>query len=160
MTERPSRLSVGLAALAGTVAVVALASVPVAAGVAGIGLLVLLVGLDRAVGRAVGAGTVLLLGGVLLGGVFGVAPEALLLATATAVLAWDVGDNGLGMAAQLGREAATARAELVHAAATTSVLAVGTGLCYTVFRLVTGTRPVAALVLLLFGALALAAALR
>lgn len=123
------------------------------------GLVVLGVGLLRASRSALTAGAGLLFAGVLLAGASGAAPEPLLVGTIGAVLAWDVGENGIGIGAQLGRAADTRRAELVHAASSLVVGAVTAGLGYGVYLGAASGQPLTALVFLLLGAVVLVSAL-
>lgn len=144
--------TVALAVLAGTDAVGALVAVP---GVA-------LVGAGAVRGnRGVltgGAGLVVL--GVLYAGAAGGGALPSLVAAAAAVVAWDVGEHGVGLGEQVGAAAHTDHAVDAHAVASVAVggLAAGTG--YLVFRVAAGGRPLAALVLLLVAALVLTVALR
>lgn len=110
--------------------------------------------------RVVGYGTVLLLGGVLVAGTQGAPPEPLLFRTLLALLAWDAGRYGIVIGEQLGRDADTRRIELAHSAFAAAVGAAGTGLGYATYRVMVGGRPVAAVLLMLFGAVVLVFALR
>jgi hypothetical protein len=105
-------------------------------------------------------GAVGLFGGVLLAGAQGGGPEALVLGLLGTVVAWDVGEHAVGLGEQLGREATTTRSELVHAAASLAVGAAGATLGYGVFLVAAGGQPTTALVFLLIGVVALAAAVR
>lgn len=110
--------------------------------------------------RAVTVGIAVALAGLLAGGVQGV-PAVPMLASVTAiVLAWDAGHHAIGIGDQLGREAETVRAELPHVGGTVLVGLVTAVGSYVVF--VTGPtgRPVASVIVLLFGAILLLAALR
>lgn len=77
-----------------------------------------------------------------------------------AIVAWDVAGNGIDLAAQLGEDADVGRAELAHAGGVTAVGATAGGVAYLVYLTTAGSRPLPALVLLLFAALALVASLR
>lgn len=161
ITRSPPALGSSLALASATVALVAAtltarsAAVPAAAGV-----LLLGIGLFRASRRFVTAGSAALFSSVLLAGVRGGVPEAVLLAALATVLAWDTADHALGIGAQLGREADSARLVVVHAAATLLVGAFGSAVCYAAYLAVGGGQPVSAVVLLLLGAVALVSALR
>lgn len=75
-----------------------------------------------------------------------------LVGVTAAVLAWDVGQNGLSIGRQLGREAATARAELAHVLAS---LAAGSCIVtagYVASSVAIGTQPIIAVVFLLLAA--------
>lgn len=160
LDRRPSGTGTALALLAAVVVVAALtpagAGLPIAAG----GLVVLAVALYRASPALLGGGATLQFVGVLVGGLAGAPPEPVLVAAAGTVVAWDVGEHALVLGDQLGRTARTDRAELVHAAASASVAAVGAGLAYLAFVGVDRGQPTLALVLLLLGGVILAAALR
>jgi hypothetical protein len=161
VTRKPPRLSVGLSAVAALVGLsgVALASVA-GAGVAAVGFLGVVVGLALARRRWLTGGAVGLFAGVVVAGARGSPPEPLLVGLLGAALAWDVGEHGIGVGEQLGREADTTRVELVHAAASTAVGTGGVVLGYGVYLVATGGQPVTALVFLVVGVVALAAALR
>lgn len=135
-----------------------LAGPAVLVGVAG--LLGVLAGLARESDRLVGLGSGLLVAGALVAGVYGLTVEPLLVATVGALLTYDVAENARSVGDHLGRAAPTASLELVHAAASTCVLALGGALAYGVFSLVGGGQPVLALVLLVVGAVTLSAALK
>ncbi|SEO44934.1 hypothetical protein SAMN04487948_102470 [Halogranum amylolyticum] len=144
----------GVASLLGSAVGSIGGAIPAAAGLAVLGL-----GVVRASRAAVTAGAGLLFAGVLFAGASGAGPEPLLVGTISAVVAWDVGENGIGIGAQLGRAADTRRAELVHAASSLVVGAITAGLGYGVYRGATGGQPLTALVFLLVGAVVLVSAL-
>jgi hypothetical protein len=77
-----------------------------------------------------------------------------------AVAAWDVADHGIGLAEQVGREARTARNELVHAAASLGLTSAAGAVAFGVYLGAAGGQPAAALVFLLVGGVTLLAALR
>ncbi len=145
---------------AGVCLLAAALSSPTALSAAGVGVVVLGVGLLVGGRRAVTAGGVALFAAVVFGGVAGSGPELLLVGLLAAVFAWDVGENAIGLGEQLGRETDTTRVELVHAASTLSVGAVATAVGYGAYRAAGGGQPVTALVFLLLGVVALVAALR
>jgi hypothetical protein len=156
----PTRLGASLALLAGLFGVLGTGLGVLAAAAPGLaGLLVLGAGLYRGSRRLVSAGAVVLLLGVLLAGIGGGPPAGLVVGTLGALLAWDYGENAITLGEQLGREADTRRAELVHAAAALGVGAVGSGVVYGVYLAASGGRPVTALVFLLIGVVLLAGAL-
>ena len=74
--------------------------------------------------------------------------------------AWDVADHGLGLAVHVGRETATRRNELVHAAVSLAVGGAAGAVAFGGFPAGGGGQPATALVLLLFGGVVLLAALR
>lgn len=161
ITRAPSLLSLSVSLLAATAslaagATTASAGLPVAA----LGVVVLAVGLFRGSRRLVTAGGVFLFAALLLAGAAGASPAALVLGVLFAVLAWDVGEHGIVVGEQLGREADTTRVELAHAAVTLAVGATATAVGYGLYRAAAGGQPVTALVFLLLGLVALVAALR
>jgi len=159
----PARLSSSLATVAAGVAVTT--SAPLSAfglplGVGGFAVFVvaLFVNGSRAL---LWLGTVGIFAGALVTGATAAAPSGLLLTSVAAmVVAWDVGQNAIGVGEQLGRNAPTWRVELVHAAASTAVAALVAGVAYAVFLAGTGGQPVLALLLLLGAGLLLTWALR
>lgn len=146
---RPSRLGTGIAAAAGLFAVAALSVVPVAAAVAGSGLLALLAGGRRGSGRLVAAGLVGVAAGLLVAGALGAPAELLVVATVAGFLAWDATENAVSVGRQLGAAAATSRAELAHVGATLLVATAGGGVAYAASRLTDAPRPITAAILLL-----------
>lgn len=160
LDRRPSRTGTALALLAGVVAAGALTPAGAGFPIAAAGLAVLGVALTRGSPALLGVGATVQFVGVLVGGLAGAPPEPVLVAAAGTVVAWDVGENALTLGDQLGRAARTDRAEVVHAAASAAVAAVGSGLAYLAFVGVDRGQPTLALVLLLLGAVLLAAALR
>lgn len=161
VTHRPPWLSVAVSLFAAVVACASVAlSRPVGLAPAALGVLALAAGLSLGARRGVTLGAVGLFGGVLLAGAQGGGPEALVLGLLGTVVAWDVGEHAVGLGEQLGREATTTRSELVHAAASLAVGAAGATLGYGVFLVAAGGQPTTALVFLLIGVVALAAAVR
>ena len=161
ITRSPPVLGSSLALVAATIALVAATLTSQSAvAPAAVGVLLLGVGLYRASRRFVTTGSAALFLAVLLAGVRGGVPEAVLLAALATVLAWDTADHALGVGEQLGREADSSRLVLVHAATTLLVGVFGSAVCYAAYLAVGGGQPVSAVVLLLLGAVALVAALR
>ena len=156
----PSNVGQGLTLAAALVAAIALTPVPVAVGVGVLATAVFAVGLRRESRRLLDTAAGTLVAALLVGGVYGVPAELLVLSTATAVLAWDVADNALTVGEQLGRAARAERLELVHAAATLTVAVVGSAFAYGVYQLAGGGRPLLAVVLLLLGSTLIVAVLR
>ena len=110
--------------------------------------------------RAVTIGTAVALAGLLAGGIQGVPAVPMLASVTATVLAWDAGHHAIGIGDQLGREAATARAELPHVGGTVLVGLVAATGGYAVFLAGPGGQPVAAVIAMLLGALLLLAVLR
>lgn len=129
-------------------------------GIVAVGGLVLVVwGLLAGTRRIVTVGAVALLGGVLYAGLAG-APAVLLLGgVGASVFAWDSSGFSIDLGAQLGREAATTRLEVVHAVASAAVALATAGVGYAVYLTATGGQPMAALLLLLLAGMVLVAAL-
>jgi len=125
-----------------------------------LGTLLVGIGAGRGSRTAVGYGAVALLSGVLIGGFQGAPPEPLILSTLFAVLAWDAGRYGITIGEQLGREAETVRVEVAHVGLNTLVGTAEAGLGYAAYRVTAGGQPVAALFLLLVGAVVLVVTLR
>ncbi|MEF8843022.1 MAG: hypothetical protein V5A62_15590 [Haloarculaceae archaeon] len=155
---RPSRTGTAVAGLVGAVAVAAQAAGGPAVAVGGVGLAALVAGLRRGIRRLVSLGVLGLILGVLVAGAVGVPAELLLVSAAASAVAWDVATQAVSLGEQVGRDADTARAELVHAAGSALVATVAVAAAYLVFATVTGG-PVLALVLLLLGAILLASVL-
>ncbi|MFB6219830.1 MAG: hypothetical protein ABEH90_00190 [Halolamina sp.] len=161
ITRRPSRFGIGLALSFAMVSVVATAVASVAGAAAAlVGTLLLGIGLTAASQRAVTTAGALLIVGVLYAGYAGGSPEPLLVGALAGVLAWDAGSNAVAIGAQLGRETPTMRAETVHSAASLAVGALSVVVGYAVFAAAAGSQPLAALLLLAGGAVALVSALR
>jgi hypothetical protein len=156
---RPARVGSALSLLVGTVAVAATLAGGTAAlvGLAGLGGLA--VGLRRGETRLVTLGASALFAGVVLAGVFGAPPEPVLLAAAATVVAWDVGEHAVGLGAQVGRDAGTGRAELVHASGSALVASAAAAAAYLAFQTL-ASQSLVALILLALGGLLIAALLR
>ncbi|MFC4407466.1 DUF7519 family protein [Haloarchaeobius iranensis] len=167
MTEidrRPVRLSaivsLGAAAVA---ALAAILTASVGGVVAGLGIVALAPGLVVGSRRLVHAGGVVLAAGMVVAGATGAGAAAelfLLVGTAATVVAWDVGQNAVGLGQQLGQEAETTRAELAHIGATLVVGGVTVGVAYGLYQVAGTGQPLPALVMLLVAALVLTTALR
>jgi hypothetical protein len=162
VTRAPSLLSLSLSLFAAALSLVAavLGGGSVGLPASSLGVLLVGVGVFRGSRRVLTYGTAALLLGLVLAGWSGAVPEALVAGALFALVGWDVGEHGIGVGEQLGRESDTTRVELVHAAATTFVGAFTAVVGYGTYRAATGGEPVTALVFLLVGAVALVAALR
>lgn len=160
MTGATPRGCQGVALAAGAFALLAAAvgPLPAVAGVASLGTLAhgVLAG-NRSTTRIGGAG---LLAAAVLAGVTDGRVAVVLLAAPPAVVAWDAGVLGVRLGETTGREAVSLRPQVLHLAATAVVVA---GTAYGAHALYgsarTGRASPLALVLLLAGGFALAAAL-
>ncbi|KAB1197143.1 MULTISPECIES: hypothetical protein [Haloferax] len=161
ITRRPTRSGAAIALSAAGLATLALAFTTATAAVGGlVGTLVIAAGLTRGSRRTLDAAGGVFFLALLFAGLGGVGTEALLLAAVASILAWDVAENALSVGEHLGRETDTTRLEIVHAATTLVVLTVGAGVVYAIWAVASGGQPIAAVVLLLVGAIALVAAVR
>lgn len=162
VARKPPRLGVALAGTAAAVGAAALALVSLPAG--GIGVLgVVSVAVGTLVGsrRILGVGAVALGAAVLLaGGLSGAGPGPLLVGGLAAALSWDLGEHALGLGEQLGRGTDVTRNLATHAAASVAVGVVAAAVTFGVYVSAAGGQPVAALVFLLVGAVALVSAVR
>lgn len=156
----PPRLSSAAAVAAGLITTVLLAtSVLLAAVPAGFGAASLAIGLLRGYEEPIGVGVALLFGGLLVGGAYGARPTPLLLGAVGTAVAYDAGYYANRLGSQLGGDARTDRAELVHVGATTTVASATGGLGALFFRIGTGGQPSTALVALLLATVLLVWAL-
>lgn len=161
ITREPSRFGIAVAAGFGLLAVAATGVVvPVSAAVAGIGLVVLLVGLLLPSRRLITNGAGIVLIGVLYAGYTGAPAPPLLVAALAGVLAWDAASNAVSVGEQLGKESSTFRGEVVHVASSFLAGSVAVAIGYAVYLAAAGGQPVAAVFLLVVGAVALVNALR
>lgn len=120
-----------------------------------IGLLVLVLGGRAARIRRVTAGGVLMIAGVILAGLLGLADVLVLVATIATVIAWDATENAVTLQHQLGRAAATRRAELAHAGATAAAGGAIGALALVTAILARGRLPALAGIVLVVGAILL-----
>lgn len=127
-------------------------------GVAGVALLAVGLGIGRQ--ALVTLGGACLFAGVLVAGIDGAPPAALLLGAVATVLAWDSASTALGLGAQLGRETATRRIELAHATATALVGGAGAVVAFGIYSLVTGEASPTAIFLFVLAVVLIASALR
>jgi hypothetical protein len=122
-----TRLGDGVTAaggLAATIVVLSAGTTPALTVLVGTALL--LAGSRRTWRTGTNVGGLTVLGGVVYAGTLGLPPQALVVATIGALLAWDGGVTTVGLAEQLDEDAASGRAELVHTGATL-VAAAGVG---------------------------------
>jgi hypothetical protein len=156
---RPTTIASALALIIGTIAVGASLAGGSAALVALAGLGTAMFGLRRGESRLITLGAAVLFGGVLLAGVFGAPPEPTLLAAAATVVSWDAAQHAVDLGQQIGRQASTERAELVHIAGSALVAITAASVAFLVFQTL-ASQSTLALVLLALGGLLLAALLR
>lgn len=161
ITRRPTRAGTVMALSTAGIATLALVFTTATAAVGGlVATVVLVAGLRRGSRRLLDAAGGVFFLALLVAGVGGAGAEALLLAAVASMLTWDVAENALSVGEHLGRETAATRLEVVHAATTLLVLVVGVGVVYALWSVASGGQPIAAVVLLLVGAVALVAAVR
>ena len=161
ITREPSRFGTAVAAGFALLSIAATAvSVPNAAAVSGAGLLVLAAGLATASRRLVTNGSAVLLIGVLYAGYTGAAPLLVLVGGLMGVLAWDAASNAVSIGEQLGKETDTMRAEVLHVVSSFLVGTLAVAVGYAVYLSAAGQQPIAAVFLLVVGAIALVNALR
>ncbi len=157
----PLRLSGGLAVAAAVASVAVVALWSPTAGAVGIGGLALVAaGVTVGSVGAVVAGSFGLFGGVVLAGLADAGAVWLLSGTLGAILAWDFGEQAVTLGRQVGRHAATARGELVHAGVSLVVGVASVGVVAGIFASVGGGFHVGALVVLLVAAVVLVSAIR
>lgn len=98
----------------------------------------------------------LILFGAIISGGYGVVPPAfLLIGVSAAFLAFDVGQYGIGVGEQLGRQTQTRRLEIIHATSTVIALTVANAFAYSVYLFAGDGRPASAVALTLIGVIAL-----
>lgn len=159
--DRPPLFAMIIGLVAGAVAFLAtLIAAPIGGTVVGLGVFALVaggvLGVQRLLAWAAGLGVF----GLALAGYAGAAPEPLLVAAVALALAWDVTDHGLSLGAHVGRDGETRRSVLVHAGMNVAVGAGSVAVVYGTYAVATGGQPVAALTLLLFGAVVLISVFR
>jgi hypothetical protein len=158
---RPPTLAVAVSlAAAGLAALSAFLAAPTGGALVGIAALGLLAGSLRRSRRLLSWGAAVGAVGIAVAGYRGGAVEPLLAAGVALALAWDLADHGLSLGEQAGREARTRRNVAVHAGTTLLAGGLSVAVVYGAYLAAAGNQPVAALALLLFGAVALASAVR
>lgn len=161
ITRRPTKTGTTITLIAGAIAAVfAMFGGPSGFGVAIIGLAILGFGLLGIRQMLVDLGALGLFAGVALGGLQGAPVLSVLLGTVAAVVAWDAAGTSMSMGRQMGREAATKRAEVVHALVGTVVGIVAVGGGYVIYRVAGGGKPTAALLLMIIAVGLLVSGLR
>ena len=126
-----------------------------ALGVGTAGLAVLLAGIGAGSRSRTTLGCALLFVGTVIAGVRGGPVGAILVSTVATVLAWDAGTTAIDLGDQLGREAPTARLELVHIAGSAGVGLLTAGSGYLVYANAAGGYPLSALLALIVAAVLL-----
>lgn len=158
---RPPTLAVVASLVAAAVAsLAALLAAPLGGALLGAATAALAAGSLRRSHRLLSWGAGIGVVGLAVAGYRGGSVEPLLVGGVGLAVAWDAADHGLSVGEQVGRAARTRRNVAVHAGATLLAGALSVGVVYGVYRAAAGSQPVAALALLLFGAVALASALR
>lgn len=143
ITRAPTYLSSGLSLSAALVAAAAMAvQSEIALLLCLVGIVALGAGLVAGIQPFVTVGAFGLVGGTIAGGVAGAPPLATLVAVTAAVLAWDLGGTAIVLGEQLGREAPTARLELLHAAGSGLVGIATIAAGFLVYETATGGQPV------------------
>lgn len=158
--RRPGRTSVAFAIAAAAVAT-PLLGLRIAVPVHLLGPSMLVAGAVLGRRHLLDYGAVVTMATIALGGtVVTPPPERIVLAAVVTIVAWDVGQYGITIGDQLGRGAATARIEFVHAALTATVGLAAAAVGYAAYLLIDAEGSALAVALLLAGILALATALR
>ncbi|WP_338727509.1 hypothetical protein [Haladaptatus sp. DJG-WS-42] len=124
------------------------------------GVLSIAIGVLRGRRVAVTIGASVMFVALLLAGVSGLSIPLTLFGVSATVVAWDIGENAIGLGEQLGRHAPTKRAQLVHAKGSFVVATFACVVGYGAYVGAAGTDSLTALVLLLVGALVLTSVLR
>lgn len=156
----PPYLSSGLALSAALITTVASLYGTVAIAACATGLLALAAGLATGRQSLVTAGSATLVGGTIFAGIAGAPVLGTLIGVTAGILSWDIGSTAISVGDQLGREAPTARLELVQVASS-SVVGFGVVLVgVLVYESAGGNQPVSAVFGLVVAVVILLAALR
>ena len=145
---------------AGVATLAALVAAPVGGALLALATVGLAGGSVRRSYRALSWGAAVGVVGLAVAGYRGGGVEPLLVGGVALAVAWDVADHGLSVGEQVGRDARTRRNVAVHAGTTLLAGGLSVGVVYGVYLAAAGSQPVAALALLLFGAVVLASTLR
>ncbi|WP_158854922.1 hypothetical protein [Halorhabdus sp. CUG00001] len=152
ITPRPHGRAIFATGAFALLAVTPLAPVPPAFAVGLAGALPALLGTALGSRRILGLGVLVLSGGTLLAGSEGLPVPFLSAAMIGTVLVWDVGEQSINVAAQIGRAGDLDRPIFVHAAIS-SLGAMGVAVpVYILYSVAVGGQPVGTLLLLLIGA--------
>lgn len=145
-----------LLSVAGALLAVVLSAATLPAAALGLaGLVLLPIGVQRGSRLVHRLGSAALFAAVVLAGAAGLAPLPMLVAAGAAVVAWDAGEQGLGLGEQLGRKAATTRVQAVHTGATAAVGTLVGVVGYAVYDVASAGQPTTAIVLLVGAAILL-----
>lgn len=125
------------------------------ASIAAIGLLALSLGSMGTHPQRVTTGGVLMIAGVVLGALLGLADALVLVATLATVIAWDATENAVTLRHQLGQSAETRRAELAHVGATAAAGGAIGAIALVTTILARGRLPALAAIVLVGGAILL-----
>ena len=162
VSRGPVRIGVVLSMVATAASLLALAAAGIPSGF-GIGILggaLLVAGTLGGSRRILDYAALVLFSAVVVSGVGGAHPGPLLVSLVALVVAWDAGEQAINVGEQLGREARTHRAVVVHVSTTTIVGLGGAAAGYGVYRLAGGGQPASALVFMLLGTVLIVWALR
>ncbi|CAM2869492.1 hypothetical protein [Halobacterium salinarum] len=157
---RPPARAVVPAALAAVLALVPALSSGVGLAVGASGALLVVGGGLRGRRLFVSAGAATLAVGVVLGAATGIDPGYALVGGVGTVVAYDAAEHAVGLGVDVGRHARVTQSVVVHVLSTTALALTAATVALAAYTLGPSTRPVAALLALLFGGVLLAAALR
>lgn len=124
------------------------------------GLLLIAAGVFSSRSGPVTAGVLVQVAGLILAGLNGLSPTAVLFGLATALIAWDTGQFAITVGEQVGVENVSMRTELIHAGATALVVGATAVVAHGIFSVVADGQPFAALAALAVAALLLVLAIR
>ncbi len=159
--DRPPTSAVVAGLVAGAVAALsAFLAAPTGGALVGLAAVGFLAGSLRRSHRVLSWAAAVGVVGIAAAGYLGGAVEPLLAAGVALAIAWDTADHGISLGEQVGREARTRRNVAVHVGANLLAGGISVAVVYGAYLAAAGNQPVAALALLLFGAVALASAVR
>lgn len=147
----PSRTGLALTAAVGLVGAVSTLLGGVWLGL--LGVLLAAAGVYQGSRGTLGAGVVVLFGGVVVAGLLAVPAVALVPAMIGTVLAWDIGENAITVGEQFPEAAETWRGEMLHATVSTIVVTAFGVSVFAVYTMSTGGYPLAAVTLAVVGSL-------
>ena len=148
---RTSQIAATVLALFGAAMTAPFATLAIPFGLSGFALVA--AGMFYAQSRAwLSVGTGLVLIGALITGAYGaLSPELMLIGIGAAILAWDVGQQGLVIADQLGRKTRSQRTLLAHTALSAIVVGLVSAVAYVSFTFAGDGRPAAAVATVVLG---------